>query len=443
MRDEFSPAVKALLAQRAGNRCANPGCQQPTSGPHEDPTKAVNIGVAAHITAAAAGGARFDPSLTAEQRRSPENGIWLCQNHGKLVDNDEIRYSVEVLRTWKRISERRARGDVELPKVALQYSGRGVGWNHEGHVPFDRMKPGPIRTAVISAIDPDKLAINDALHFTAIRYGSGPQAETILPEQFLFLPETTRLADSKQWVEFDRGYRYVIKSLFSPEERAAVCCDGAIHVPQKIVVCGRKTDSRHWVSVVRVADIRYVEGEAESGEDVNFELDCLNDRGGLAAFLDAKGAYQTWNPYICGDATNGVGSVGILVLIEWDGETPLYRSRYLVIVRKGIRYPDDVWWSTKTQSALLSPTAGPIEKRRFIFQSREAQGGSTDVFIADFDGRNLCNVSADNPAAYDGFYDDEGNEVVAWVDDKHVRYCSMKNGTKRLTIKIDPSGEDS
>jgi hypothetical protein len=105
VRDAFSLAVKEVLAKRFGFRCSNPECRQLTAGPRADPTKAVNIGVAAHITAASPDGPRFDPSLTPEQRRSPENGIWLCQNHGKLVDNDAIKYPVILLREWKRIAE--------------------------------------------------------------------------------------------------------------------------------------------------------------------------------------------------------------------------------------------------------------------------------------------------------------------------------------------------
>ncbi len=70
--------------------------------------------MAAHITAASPGGPRFDPSLTVEQRSSAENGIWLCQNHGKLVDSDEERFSIALLRDWKTTAEREA--DTRLGK---------------------------------------------------------------------------------------------------------------------------------------------------------------------------------------------------------------------------------------------------------------------------------------------------------------------------------------
>ena|SRR5437867_6628470 len=50
MCEEFSGQVKVQLALRAGHRCSV--CGAPTGGPHSDQERGVNIGVAAHITAA-------------------------------------------------------------------------------------------------------------------------------------------------------------------------------------------------------------------------------------------------------------------------------------------------------------------------------------------------------------------------------------------------------
>jgi len=113
MRDDFPAQTKEVLAKRVGYRCSNPTCRQLTSGPHDDPGRAVNVGVAAHITAAAPGGARYDPDLTPEQRQSSDNGIWLCQTHAKLVDNDDSRHTVASINGWKSISEAMARGELE------------------------------------------------------------------------------------------------------------------------------------------------------------------------------------------------------------------------------------------------------------------------------------------------------------------------------------------
>jgi hypothetical protein len=61
----------------------------------------VDVGVAAHITAASPGGPRFDPSLSDKERAGATNGIWLCQNCAKLIDSDVARFSASVLRGWK------------------------------------------------------------------------------------------------------------------------------------------------------------------------------------------------------------------------------------------------------------------------------------------------------------------------------------------------------
>lgn len=112
-RDDFSASTKDTLARRVGHRCSNPGCCQPTSGPQENPAKSVNVGVAAHISAAAAGGPRYSPSLTQVERAAIENGIWLCQICAKLIDNDPGRYTVVLLEDWKSFSEKRARSRLE------------------------------------------------------------------------------------------------------------------------------------------------------------------------------------------------------------------------------------------------------------------------------------------------------------------------------------------
>ena len=119
MRHDFPPGVKELLAKRVGQRCSNLGCRHPTSGPHEDRGKAVNLGVAAHITAASPDGPRFDGSLTPAQRTSPENGIWLCQTCAKLVDNDPARYTVELLHDWKAEAEQAAARALERKAAVM------------------------------------------------------------------------------------------------------------------------------------------------------------------------------------------------------------------------------------------------------------------------------------------------------------------------------------
>lgn len=113
MRDDFTNATKDLLARRVAFRCSNPGCRNPTSGPQADPAGSVNIGVAAHITAASPDGPRFAAALTSEERSAPDNGIWLCQSCAKLVDNDPLRYTIDTLRGWRQQAEATAARELD------------------------------------------------------------------------------------------------------------------------------------------------------------------------------------------------------------------------------------------------------------------------------------------------------------------------------------------
>lgn len=107
-RDNFSRKIIDRLAKRAGMRCSMPDCRAPTSGPATEETGVTNIGVAAHICAASPGGARYEETMTSEERASITNGIWLCQTHAKLIDDDEIAFPPSLLKDWKDTAEKMA-----------------------------------------------------------------------------------------------------------------------------------------------------------------------------------------------------------------------------------------------------------------------------------------------------------------------------------------------
>ncbi|ABS63466.1 MULTISPECIES: NACHT domain-containing NTPase [Parvibaculum] len=102
-RDDFSQATKNRLAKQARYHCSNPSCRKLTSAPTSDGSKEVNIGVAAHICAAApgVGARRYRADMTPEQRKSHENGIWLCQDCAKAIDSDDPIFTEAFLHTWK------------------------------------------------------------------------------------------------------------------------------------------------------------------------------------------------------------------------------------------------------------------------------------------------------------------------------------------------------
>ena len=123
-RDDFRVGVVEELRKRAGGRCSVPYCRAATTGPSDGRVSGVsNVGVAAHITAAAPGGPRFDPRMTPQQRRSRGNGIWVCQTHGKVIDDDERRYTAELLRAWRDRAESLAADELGRPIASRERPG--------------------------------------------------------------------------------------------------------------------------------------------------------------------------------------------------------------------------------------------------------------------------------------------------------------------------------
>ena len=100
-RDEFAEGTKRRIAKQASWLCSYPSCRIFTVGSNSDGDDVINVGTACHICAAAPGGPRYDPSMTPEQRKSPDNGIWMCRNHGTAVDAKDSSFTVKILHEWK------------------------------------------------------------------------------------------------------------------------------------------------------------------------------------------------------------------------------------------------------------------------------------------------------------------------------------------------------
>lgn len=124
-RINFTKGTQRLIAERAGYKCSFPNCQLTTSGPGADGAHSSRNGIAAHIYSASPGGPRGRGGLTGEEIAKPDNGIWLCSNHAKLIDeNGGAGFSPETLLSYKALHEDRVRKEL-FGLCPL------VGWLHE------------------------------------------------------------------------------------------------------------------------------------------------------------------------------------------------------------------------------------------------------------------------------------------------------------------------
>lgn len=107
-RDDFTTKTISELAKRAAWLCSNPNCRKFTVGAKSGEEGVINLGEAAHITAAASGGPRYNPALSSDERRHISNGIWLCNNCATLIDRDEVAFPISLLNEWKKSAEERS-----------------------------------------------------------------------------------------------------------------------------------------------------------------------------------------------------------------------------------------------------------------------------------------------------------------------------------------------
>ncbi|MDH6167120.1 hypothetical protein M2282_002269 [Variovorax boronicumulans] len=94
-----SQRVAKRLFALSGNRCAFPKCGVQLV------QEATILGEISHIKAASPNGPRYDPNQAPADRHDFDNLLLLCANHHKVVDDDEISYTVERLLIMKRSHE--------------------------------------------------------------------------------------------------------------------------------------------------------------------------------------------------------------------------------------------------------------------------------------------------------------------------------------------------
>ena len=100
-RHDFLDKTKRLLRENVTNLCSNPNCRVLTMASKIDGCSSSNVGVAAHICAAAPGGPRYKLEQAEAERKHYDNGIWLCTTCSRLIDVDDDSYSEELLHGWK------------------------------------------------------------------------------------------------------------------------------------------------------------------------------------------------------------------------------------------------------------------------------------------------------------------------------------------------------
>ncbi|TPL55506.1 hypothetical protein FJ942_17575 [Mesorhizobium sp. B2-4-2] len=124
---DFKPSTVRTIAERANLRCVVPGCPTPTSGPGATPQQVALTGTACHIYSAGVAGPRGRGGLSVEQLSCPENGVWACATHGRLIDtNAGAAYPADLLKGWKQLQEAQLRREQDGQLTTVGWLGEIV-----------------------------------------------------------------------------------------------------------------------------------------------------------------------------------------------------------------------------------------------------------------------------------------------------------------------------
>lgn len=99
------PKTQKLLAFLSGGRCAFPGCGRQLWTEDGEGNPSSVCAAAAHIRGEREGSARYDASMTDEERMALANLVYLCPNHHDEVDKDRGLWTVDKLTQAKQTHE--------------------------------------------------------------------------------------------------------------------------------------------------------------------------------------------------------------------------------------------------------------------------------------------------------------------------------------------------
>lgn len=229
-----SYSTKVLLAFRSGDRCAFPDCprQLTVDAPSgEGPTL---LGEAAHIAGEQEMAARYDPTMTDEQRNHYNNLIYLCRDHHTQIDKQHTHFTVDALRQLKTQHEAKVRVGVNaaFEKIGFLELQRAMSW-------VARFQPNLASADLLLLAPEEKIKKNDLTNESRITITMGlsvaktvgefVQQEALIDQDFPerlkagFLEEYYRLRreGSRGDDLFDLMCRFSQRGLTSQSQRSA------------------------------------------------------------------------------------------------------------------------------------------------------------------------------------------------------------------------------
>jgi hypothetical protein len=154
-----------------------------------------------------------------------------------------------------------------------------------------------------------------------------------------------------------------------------------------------------------------------------FYHNILVGQRGVLSFIDLDDCSMTSeeSPNI---VSPGTGPLAAIVAVEFEDGRPILRSKVVFVLRKGILYPDDIWFDRDFRP-YISQAMVTSEKRKVAFQSTIFDASTSDIVISNLDGsETMCLASS--------FFHGSEEVICGWGDDQDnhnfLYFLSSKEG---------------
>lgn len=277
----------------------------------------------------------------------------------------------------------------------------------------------------------EELTIDPLLGVVALRWGEGKALRQISPtiESQLDLPRGLPKKLSKDQKRFELVLPTLALNLVEP-----------LYVPEQIEVDIRPPDQGQLY--VFVCTNKYHEANRIRVSRNFWTYKCYIGKPGISDFYDIRSGRS--HEFLDDGFGFGseFGSVAAIFVVQQIGKKPRARSRFLIVIRKGIRDPDDIW-QVNGQPVIWSHETGCLVDSRIAFQSWEVRGNDFDLFTCHIDGSKLRCLTKKFPNCYDGLFPDRSSSKEAcWISPNRIQFYSNRSADKqrRLYEIVDKGG---
>lgn len=262
---------------------------------------------------------------------------------------------------------------------------------------------------------------------------AGLQTSTIV-DRFRLVNDPNRLAEL---LPYPLATLPLVRSEHRGTERVhlrpilrTVPADSLPSVPQEMLLEGSRSVSGSIVYGVVASDGLYLQPIGDLHRFRNRFVVRLQMGGpGISEFVDP----QTGRMFAPSEENEilgyGLGGIYAVAAVEVLDRKVVARSPFYLAKRQGIRLPEDVWSIVREGRNVPLLIREPTRAWRVAFQSVPEPGEPPDIFVSDFFGYNLKNLTG-TPRRFEGFAGPGGASCgrIGWWSASRLRYCAERGG---------------